>query len=144
MLTNFSALQWVRHLQDGTRQYIEGKNMKNITFFQCSSCRYFVTLLFLVNFFSLGATNPEYVVTADDVDKLIAVECIPMDDQGRQVHTCNDFFFYLLFHYQKKVHAFCFQFYVELNQTLYVIEFDLFFRRSPISEIEHCFIVSKR
>ncbi|XVF06777.1 hypothetical protein REPUB_Repub06bG0080200 [Reevesia pubescens] len=46
--------QWVRHLQDGTRQYIE------------------------------GATNPEYVVTADDVDKLIAVECIPMDDQGRQ------------------------------------------------------------
>lgn len=32
-----------------------------------------------------GATNPEYVVTADDVDKLIAVECIPMDDKGRQV-----------------------------------------------------------
>ena len=31
-----------------------------------------------------GATNPEYVVTADDVDKLIAVECIPMDEQGRQ------------------------------------------------------------
>lgn len=35
--------------------------------------------------FGSGATNPEYVVTADDVDKLIAVECIPMDDQGRQV-----------------------------------------------------------
>lgn len=34
-----------------------------------------------------GATNPEYVVTADDVDKLIAVECIPMDDQGRQVFS---------------------------------------------------------
>ena len=32
-----------------------------------------------------GATNPEYIVTADDVDKIIAVECIPMDDQGRQV-----------------------------------------------------------
>jgi len=46
--------QWVRHLEDGTRQYIE------------------------------GATHPEYIVTADDVDKLIAVECIPMDDQGRQ------------------------------------------------------------
>ncbi|GAU30762.1 hypothetical protein TSUD_354870 [Trifolium subterraneum] len=30
------------------------------------------------------ATNPEYVVTADDVDKLIAVECIPMDNKGRQ------------------------------------------------------------
>lgn len=32
-----------------------------------------------------GATNPEYVVTADDVDKYIAVECIPMDENGRQV-----------------------------------------------------------
>ncbi|PNX84015.1 hypothetical protein L195_g040068, partial [Trifolium pratense] len=52
--TSLCMFQWVRHLQDGTRQYIE------------------------------GATNPEYVVTADDVDKLIAVECIPMDDKGRQ------------------------------------------------------------
>ncbi|KAH9771176.1 hypothetical protein KPL71_012612 [Citrus sinensis] len=53
--TTLCMFQWVRHLQDGTRHYIE------------------------------GATNPEYVVTADDVDKLIAVECIPMDDQGRQI-----------------------------------------------------------
>ncbi|XP_004510196.1 uncharacterized protein [Cicer arietinum] len=52
--TSLCMFQWVRHLQDGTRQYIE------------------------------GASNPEYVVTADDVDKLIAVECIPMDDKGRQ------------------------------------------------------------
>ncbi|KAA8515766.1 hypothetical protein F0562_018623 [Nyssa sinensis] len=52
--TSLCMFQWVRHLQDGTKQYIE------------------------------GATNPEYVVTADDVDKLIAVECIPMDNQGRQ------------------------------------------------------------
>jgi hypothetical protein len=51
----FLLEKWVRHLEDGTRQYIE------------------------------GATHPEYIVTADDVDKLIAVECIPMDDQGRQV-----------------------------------------------------------
>ncbi|KAK9191159.1 hypothetical protein WN943_019770 [Citrus x changshan-huyou] len=29
-----------------------------------------------------GAIEPEYVVTADDVGKLISVECIPMDDQG--------------------------------------------------------------
>ncbi|XVE90349.1 hypothetical protein DITRI_Ditri20bG0070200 [Diplodiscus trichospermus] len=42
--------------------------------------------MFQVKFlgFLTRATNPEYVVTADDVDKLIAVECIPMDDQGRQ------------------------------------------------------------
>ncbi|KAK7386231.1 hypothetical protein VNO78_26297 [Psophocarpus tetragonolobus] len=52
--TSLCMFQWIRHLEDGTRQYIE------------------------------GATNPEYVVTADDVDKLIAVECIPMDDKGRQ------------------------------------------------------------
>ncbi|KAE7999224.1 hypothetical protein FH972_003679 [Carpinus fangiana] len=52
--TSLCIFQWVRHLEDGTRQYIE------------------------------GATNPEYVVTADDVDKLIAVECIPMNDKGHQ------------------------------------------------------------
>lgn len=33
-----------------------------------------------------GATNPEYTITADDVDKLVAVECIPMNDQGHQVY----------------------------------------------------------
>ncbi|XP_024984731.1 uncharacterized protein LOC112520514 isoform X2 [Cynara cardunculus var. scolymus] len=52
--TSSCMIAWVHHLLDGTSEYIE------------------------------GATNPEYVVTADDVDKLIAVECIPMDDQGRQ------------------------------------------------------------
>lgn len=52
--TSLCMFQWVRHLQDGTRQYID------------------------------GATNPEYGVTADDVDKLIAVECIPMDERGHQ------------------------------------------------------------
>ncbi|XP_043696870.1 uncharacterized protein LOC122647562 isoform X2 [Telopea speciosissima] len=52
--TSLCIFQWVRHLQNGTRQYIE------------------------------GATNPEYVVTADDADKLIAVECIPMDEKGCQ------------------------------------------------------------
>ncbi|KAL3537178.1 hypothetical protein ACH5RR_000544 [Cinchona calisaya] len=52
--TSLCMFQWLRHYPDGTRQYIE------------------------------GATNPEYVVTADDVDKVIAVECIPMDDHGRQ------------------------------------------------------------
>ncbi|OVA02933.1 hypothetical protein BVC80_9095g136 [Macleaya cordata] len=52
--TSLCMFQWVRHLQNGTGQYIE------------------------------GATNPDYVVTADDVDKLIAVDCIPMDDKGGQ------------------------------------------------------------
>ncbi|CAH9128007.1 unnamed protein product [Cuscuta epithymum] len=52
--TSLCMFQWVRDNPDGTRQYIE------------------------------GATNPEYIVTADDVDKLIAVLCIPMDEQGHQ------------------------------------------------------------
>ncbi|MCL7030383.1 hypothetical protein MKW94_002743 [Papaver nudicaule] len=52
--TALCMFQWVRHLHNGTGQYIE------------------------------GATNPDYVVTADDVDKLIAVDCIPMDDKGCQ------------------------------------------------------------
>ncbi|KAJ4721102.1 Toll/interleukin-1 receptor (TIR) domain-containing protein [Melia azedarach] len=38
-----------------------------------------------LSIFDSGATNRDYVVTADDVDKLIALECIPMDDQGHQV-----------------------------------------------------------
>lgn len=33
----------------------------------------------------IGARKAEYEVTADDVNKFIAVECIPMDDQGRKV-----------------------------------------------------------
>lgn len=52
------------------------------------------TLLFCKTIYP-GATNPEYVVTADDVDKLIAVECIPMDDQGRQVHASITDYFYI-------------------------------------------------
>ncbi|XP_076896026.1 putative receptor-like protein kinase At2g23200 [Bidens hawaiensis] len=52
--TSTCMFQWVRHFEDGTREYIE------------------------------GATVPEYLVTADDVDKLIAVECTPMGDQGQQ------------------------------------------------------------
>ncbi|CAA2982226.1 Hypothetical predicted protein [Olea europaea subsp. europaea] len=59
--TSLCMFQWVRHYPDGTRHYIE------------------------------GATNPEYVVTADDVDKLIAVECIPMDEQGRQGYIVRIF-----------------------------------------------------
>ncbi|KAK4414204.1 hypothetical protein Salat_2833300 [Sesamum alatum] len=51
--TSLCMFQWVRHYPDGTKQYIE------------------------------GATNPDYVVTANDVDKLIAVECVPINDHGR-------------------------------------------------------------
>lgn len=40
--------------------------------------------------FCSGAIEPEYVVTADDVGKLISVECIPMDDQGHMVYIQNN------------------------------------------------------
>lgn len=59
--TTLCIFQWVRHLQDGTRQYIE------------------------------GATVPEYVVTSDDVDTLLAVDCTPMDDNGRQGELVRQF-----------------------------------------------------
>ncbi|KAM0841873.1 hypothetical protein ACQ4PT_058749 [Festuca glaucescens] len=52
--TTLCNFQWVRYLEDGTRQSIE------------------------------GATMYDYVVTADDVGTLLAVDCTPMDDNGRQ------------------------------------------------------------
>ncbi|TKW26466.1 hypothetical protein SEVIR_3G191500v4 [Setaria viridis] len=52
--TTLCNFQWVRHLENGTRQSIE------------------------------GATMYDYVVTADDVGTLLAVDCTPMDDNGRQ------------------------------------------------------------
>ncbi|XP_057871763.2 uncharacterized protein LOC131078111 isoform X1 [Cryptomeria japonica] len=52
--TTLCVFQWVRHLQDGTMVYIE------------------------------GASQPDYTVTADDVDALIAIECVPIDDRNRK------------------------------------------------------------
>ncbi|KAM0935445.1 hypothetical protein DsansV1_C29g0211881 [Dioscorea sansibarensis] len=52
--TSLCVFQWFRHLHNGTRQSID------------------------------GATVPEYVVTADDVGTLVSVDCIPMDESGRQ------------------------------------------------------------
>jgi hypothetical protein len=53
--TTLCNFQWVRHLENGIRQSIE------------------------------GATMFDYVITADDVGTLLAVDCTPMDDNGRQV-----------------------------------------------------------
>ncbi|KAM7486311.1 hypothetical protein LguiA_002320 [Lonicera macranthoides] len=50
--TSLCNFQWLRYLQDNTKKYIE------------------------------GATNPEYIVTADDVDTIIAIECVAMDHKG--------------------------------------------------------------
>ena len=45
-----------------------------------------------------GGTNPDYVVTADDVDKLISVECVPMDENGHQVFCFLFYFFFCAFY----------------------------------------------
>ncbi|KAL2632751.1 hypothetical protein R1flu_004230 [Riccia fluitans] len=52
--TALCMFQWVRHYQNGTTKYIE------------------------------GAAQPEYTVTADDCDTLIAIECVPMDERNRR------------------------------------------------------------
>ncbi|XP_066377021.1 uncharacterized protein [Miscanthus floridulus] len=59
--TTLCNFQWVRHLENGIRQSIE------------------------------GATMYDYVVTADDVGTLLAVDCTPMDDNGRQRHLWTRF-----------------------------------------------------
>ncbi|XP_074585826.1 uncharacterized protein LOC141841557 [Curcuma longa] len=59
--TTLCIFQWIRELDNGTRQYIE------------------------------GATVPEYVVTADDVDTILAVECTPIDDSGHQGDLVRQF-----------------------------------------------------
>lgn len=50
-----------------------------------NTCNLVIFNLFLHEMHLSGCTNPDYVVTVDDVDKLIAVECVPMDDGGTQV-----------------------------------------------------------
>jgi hypothetical protein len=59
--TTLCNFQWVRYLEDGTRQSIE------------------------------GATMYDYVVTADDVGTLLAVDCTPMDDNGHQGDLVREF-----------------------------------------------------
>ncbi|KAL5219141.1 hypothetical protein ABZP36_019825 [Zizania latifolia] len=59
--TTLCNFQWVRYLENGTRQSIE------------------------------GATVYDHVVTADDVDTILAVDCTPMDDNGRQGELVTEY-----------------------------------------------------
>lgn len=34
-----------------------------------------------------GAAQPEYTITADDYDNMVAIECVPMDERGRRVRS---------------------------------------------------------
>uniref|UniRef100_A0A453SXD7 AIR9-like A9 domain-containing protein n=1 Tax=Aegilops tauschii subsp. strangulata TaxID=200361 RepID=A0A453SXD7_AEGTS len=53
--TTSCYFEWVRHLEDGSVNYIE------------------------------GAKQPTYLVTADDVDSLLAIEVQPLDDRKRKI-----------------------------------------------------------
>jgi len=53
--------QWVRQFADGRAEYIE------------------------------GAASPEYVVTVDDCDAVVAIECVPMNDQGQRVECLEQY-----------------------------------------------------
>lgn len=37
-----------------------------------------------------GAAQPEYTITADDCDSMVAIECVPMDERGRRVRGYHD------------------------------------------------------
>ncbi|XP_073395816.1 uncharacterized protein [Physcomitrium patens] len=52
--TSLCIFQWVRHYQDGAAVMIE------------------------------EAAQPEYTITADDCDSMVAIECVPMDECGRR------------------------------------------------------------
>ncbi|XP_028126600.1 uncharacterized protein LOC114323252 isoform X3 [Camellia sinensis] len=56
--TTSCNFEWVRHLEDGSFNYIE------------------------------GAKQPNYLVTADDVDTYLAIEVQPLDDRKRKILTC--------------------------------------------------------
>lgn len=72
--------KWIRQYPDGTSQYIEGEHVNEFWF-----CVVRILINICFSCFVSGATNPDYVVTADDVDTIVSVECIPMDELGRQV-----------------------------------------------------------
>ncbi|THU64163.1 hypothetical protein C4D60_Mb01t23580 [Musa balbisiana] len=61
--TTSCNFEWVRYLEDGSVNYIDGTMFPN--FFNC-------------------ARQPTYLVTADDVDSYLAIEVHPLDDRKRK------------------------------------------------------------
>ncbi|KAI8548638.1 hypothetical protein RHMOL_Rhmol07G0289500 [Rhododendron molle] len=71
----FCSLQWVRHLEDGSMNYIE------------------------------GAKQPKYLVTADDIDTVLAIEVQPLDDRKRKLplHVEKLFFMFQAYDAQGEI-----------------------------------------
>lgn len=93
----------MRHLDDGSVNFIEG------TFFPLELHEIYVKPFFLFHFrytviwleliflyASPGARQPTYLVTADDVDSVLAIEVQPLDDRKRKVYfhiMCGSFLY---------------------------------------------------
>lgn len=84
----FFHCQWVRHLEDGSVNYIEGILFIFLGLTLCVCVldsyplsRYVGLMLCLVT----GAKQPNYLVTADDVDTYLAIEVQPLDNRKRKV-----------------------------------------------------------
>ncbi|KAK9233662.1 hypothetical protein WN943_023914 [Citrus x changshan-huyou] len=90
--TTSCNFEWVRHLEDGSVNYIEGTLL--IVIYDI-----FLSLLFLLLsqnlrlklFILTGAKQPNYLITADDVDTYLAIEVQPLDDRKRKLlcTTCT-------------------------------------------------------
>ncbi|KAJ9564969.1 hypothetical protein OSB04_000935 [Centaurea solstitialis] len=77
--TTSCNFEWVRHKEDGSVSYIEG-----IPLYAFTS----LFLCFVIHFdernCQAGAKQPNYLVTADDVDTCLAIEVQPMDNRKRK------------------------------------------------------------
>ncbi|KAJ8447754.1 LOW QUALITY PROTEIN: hypothetical protein Cgig2_015117 [Carnegiea gigantea] len=83
--TTSCNFEWVRHLEDGSVQYIEG----NSAFIFAFSYVDILTLVFSIDLLTRhfrisGAKQPMYLVTADDVENYLAIEVQPLDDRKRK------------------------------------------------------------
>jgi hypothetical protein len=60
---------------------------------------YFVPYLLIC----IGARQPSYVVTADDVDTLLAIEVQPLDDRQRKVLISSDYRYARMLYFLTKI-----------------------------------------
>jgi hypothetical protein len=60
---------------------------------------YFVPYLLIC----IGARQPSYVVTADDVDTLLAIEVQPLDDRKRKVLISSDYRYARMLYFLTKI-----------------------------------------
>lgn len=82
----------MRHLDDGSVNFIEGTFSCDARKKHNALCQFCFVLdipLKLWNshfLFAAGARQPTYLVTADDVDSVLAIEVQPLDDRKRKVY----------------------------------------------------------